>query len=87
MQEHGNVAVTFCIMLAVFEVGYITCTASPNSVALIVGRAIPGVGAAGLVTGPVTILLYCVALQTQVVALPIILGLYGIGSAMGPLIR
>ncbi|KAI0136780.1 hypothetical protein BJ170DRAFT_603170 [Xylariales sp. AK1849] len=78
MQERGNVAVTFRI----FEVGYIIC-----AVALIVGRAIPGVGAAGLVSGSTTILLYCVALQTQAVALLIILGLYGIGSAMGPLIR
>ncbi|KAJ0350304.1 hypothetical protein COL154_013323 [Colletotrichum chrysophilum] len=41
----------FLIGLAIFEVGSVVCAAAPNSVVLIVGRAVAGVGAAGLMTG------------------------------------
>lgn len=38
-----------------FEVGSLICGVAPNSTALIVGRAIAGVGAAGLSSGAYTI--------------------------------
>nr|XP_036581194.1 major facilitator superfamily transporter [Colletotrichum truncatum]KAF6789462.1 major facilitator superfamily transporter [Colletotrichum truncatum] len=41
----------FLIALAIFEVGSVICAAAPNSAALIIGRAISGVGAAGLMSG------------------------------------
>ena len=39
--------------LLVFEVGSALCGAAPNSAAFIVGRAIAGVGAAGIFAGTV----------------------------------
>jgi MFS family permease len=39
--------------ILIFEVASVICGAAPNSVAFIVGRAISGVGAAGLFAGTV----------------------------------
>ncbi|KAH7322469.1 major facilitator superfamily domain-containing protein [Stachybotrys elegans] len=81
-----NIKWTYCIMLVIFEIGSVISALAPNSMSLIVGRAVTGVGAAGLVSGATTIMAYCVALKTQAIALPIVFGMYGIGSAMGPLV-
>jgi MFS family permease len=41
--------------IVLFEVGSVVCGAAPNSAAFIVGRAIAGVGAAGIFAGTVSI--------------------------------
>lgn len=41
----------FLAGLAVFEVGSVVCAAAPGSVVLILGRAVAGVGGAGLLSG------------------------------------
>lgn len=80
-----NIKWVYCISLVVFEVGSVVSAAAPNSIALIIGRAISGLGAAGLVSGTTTILSYCVSLKKQAMLSPIVLGMYNIGSAIGPL--
>lgn len=77
---------TYCISLAIFEFGSVISATAPNSIALIIGRAVSGVGAAGLVSGSTTIMSYCIALKKQAMVMPIVLGVYGIGSAVGPLV-
>jgi len=42
---------TFLACILTFEIGSAICGAAPNSVAFIVGRAIAGIGAAGIMTG------------------------------------
>ncbi|KAL5343853.1 major facilitator superfamily domain-containing protein [Aspergillus crustosus] len=42
--------------LALFEVGSIICATAPNSIALILGRTIAGIGAGGILSGALTIL-------------------------------
>ena len=37
--------------MAIFEIGSVVCAAAPSSQVLIVGRAIAGVGGAGIVAG------------------------------------
>ncbi|OQE27534.1 hypothetical protein PENSTE_c004G09782 [Penicillium steckii] len=81
-----NIKWVYCISLVVFEIGSIIAAVAPNSVALIIGRAISGLGAAGLVSGTTTILSYCVSLKKQAMLSPIVLGMYNIGSAVGPLV-
>jgi len=39
---------TFLIAIFIFELGSLICGVAPNSTALIVGRAIAGVGGAGI---------------------------------------
>ncbi|EAW16712.1 MDR family MFS transporter [Aspergillus fischeri NRRL 181] len=81
-----NIKWVYCISLAVFEIGSIIAAVAPNSMTLIIGRAISGLGAAGLVSGTTTILSYCVSLKKQAMLSPIVLGMYNIGSAIGPLV-
>ncbi|KAH2324244.1 hypothetical protein KXW87_007882, partial [Aspergillus fumigatus] len=81
-----NIKWVYCISLAVFEIGSIVAAVAPNSMTLIIGRAISGLGAAGLVSGTTTILSYCVSLKKQAMLSPIVLGMYNIGSAIGPLV-
>ena len=43
--------------ISMFEIGSAICGAAPNSVALIIGRAVAGFGAAGILGGSVSMLL------------------------------
>ncbi|KAJ5988012.1 hypothetical protein N7481_003222, partial [Penicillium waksmanii] len=81
-----NIKWIYCGSLAVFELSSVVSAVAPNSIVLIIGRAISGLRAAGLVSGTTTILSYCVSLQKQAMLSPIVLGMYNIGSAIGPLV-
>ncbi|KAA8613358.1 ProP Permease of the major facilitator superfamily [Pyrenophora tritici-repentis] len=81
-----NIKWVYCLSLAIFEIGSVISAVAPNSMALIIGRSVSGLGAAGLVSGTTTILSYCVSLKTQAMISPMVLGVYNIGSAIGPLL-
>ncbi|KAL3434848.1 MFS general substrate transporter [Aspergillus tetrazonus] len=81
-----NIKWVYCASLAVFELGSIVSAVAQNSMTLIIGRAVSGLGAAGLVSGTTTILSYCVSLKKQAMLSPIVLGMYNIGSVIGPLV-
>jgi EmrB/QacA subfamily drug resistance transporter len=70
----------------IFEVGSLICGVAPNSVALIVGRAIAGVGAAGVFSGAILIVSYAVPLHQRPTYTGLIGGMYGIASVAGPLL-
>ncbi|KAK4454208.1 sulfate permease [Podospora aff. communis PSN243] len=63
--------------LAIFEAGSVICAAAPNSASLIIGRAIAGLGAAGMITGVFLIIEHIAPLQSR----PKITGM--VGGAMG----
>ncbi|KAI0395123.1 MFS general substrate transporter [Xylariaceae sp. FL0594] len=77
---------TFLITVATFEVGSVICGAAPNSVVFIVGRAIAGLGAAGIFSGVTIIMITMVPLRKR----PMFQGLFGIvfglASVLGPLV-
>lgn len=75
----------FMMALFIFEVGSVVCGAAPNSTALIVGRAIAGVGAAGIFSGAILILAASVPLAKRPVYTGMVGGMYGIASVAGPL--
>lgn len=70
----------------IFEVGSLICGVAPNSKALIVGRAITGVGAAGLGSGAYTIVGYSTTPAKRPLLMGIIGASYGIASVVGPVI-
>lgn len=81
-----NVKWTFLSALALFEIGSLICGAAPNSVALIVGRAIAGLGSAGIFSGAQIIVAYTVPLEKRGMYTGLIGGTYGIASILGPLL-
>lgn len=81
-----SLRVSFLIAIAIFEIGSLVCALAPNSIALIIGRAIQGMGGAGLTGGCYTIAAF-VAPPEKV---PILIGLLGstfsVASIAGPLL-
>ena len=76
----------FLISIAIFEVGSAICGAATNSNMLIVGRAIAGVGAAGVVAGSYSIVGFCVQPQKRPMLTGVLGASYGIASVVGPLL-
>ncbi|KPM40577.1 hypothetical protein AK830_g6010 [Neonectria ditissima] len=68
----------------IFEVGSIICAAAPNSPAFIVGRAVAGLGAAGLFCGGMIIMSQIVELRKRPLLLGIVTSMYGVASVVGP---
>ncbi|TQS31887.1 hypothetical protein Golomagni_07818 [Golovinomyces magnicellulatus] len=72
--------------LFLFELGSLVCGATPNSVGLILGRAVAGLGAAGIFSGALLIVQRSVPLHQRPTYMGIIGSMYGIASVAGPLL-
>ncbi|KAK3634410.1 hypothetical protein LTR56_015289 [Elasticomyces elasticus] len=77
---------TFISFFAVFEIGSLLCGVATSSKMLIVGRAIAGMGTAGLQNGAMTIISACVPLHKRPALLGICQGFAQLGLVFGPLI-
>lgn len=81
-----SLRVVYVTAILLFDVGSLVCALSPNSIALICGRAVQGLRAAGVANGGYTITAFIVPLHVQ----PIVVGLMGsvftIASIAGPLL-
>ena len=82
-----NVKWVLLSALFIFEVGSLVCAVAPSSTALIVGRAIAGLGSAGIFTGAFVVVAHTVVLEKRPAYLGIIGGVYGVASVAGPLVR
>lgn len=56
---------TFLVFFGVFELGSLLCGAAVSSAMLIVGRAVAGFGAAGIIIGAITIVSSCVPMERR----------------------
>ncbi|MCJ1356954.1 MAG: hypothetical protein MMC33_006950 [Icmadophila ericetorum] len=77
---------TFLSFFAVFELGSVLCGAATSSKMLIVGRAVAGMGASGLLNGAYTIVHASVAPAKQAGLQGILIGISQLGLLCGPLI-
>ena len=72
--------------IAIFEIGSLICGVAPSSTVLIVGRAIAGIGVAGIFSGALVIISMTVPLAKR----PLVFGcfgmIWGIASIAGPLL-
>lgn len=82
-----NVKWVLLSALFIFEVGSLVCAVAPSSTALIVGRAVAGLGSAGIFTGAFVVVAHTVVLEKRPAYLGIIGGVYGVASVAGPLVR
>ncbi|KAI5207263.1 MFS transporter [Aureobasidium subglaciale] len=76
----------FLIALALFELGSLVCGVSPTSTALVVGRAIAGLGAAGIFTGASTAVAQVAPKNMKPAIMGMVGALFGLCSVIGPLI-
>lgn len=76
----------FLSSITIFEIGSLICGAAPNSIALILGRAVAGLGSAGMFSGAMVIIAYSVPLVKRPIYFGIIGGVYSVASVVGPLL-
>ncbi|CAK5272432.1 unnamed protein product [Mycena citricolor] len=75
----------FVSAIVVFEIGSAICGAAPNSISLIIGRAIAGLGSAGIFSGAMIIIANTVPLRKRPIYSGIIGATFGIANVAGPL--
>lgn len=76
---------TFLSAIAIFELGSLICGVAPTSEVLIIGRAIAGLGCAGIFSGALIIIAHSVPLRKRPIYTGLIGAMYGIASVAGPL--
>lgn len=86
LYSYLNIKWVFLTAVGIFELGSLICGVAPNSTALIIGRAIAGAGAAGLMSGALIILAFTVPLHKRPAYTGGIAAMYGIASVAGPLL-
>jgi len=81
-----SIKYTFLAALSIFELGSVICGAAPNSMALIIGRAIAGVGSGGVSSGAFLMVAHSVPPRQRPIFIGLIGGMYGFSSIAGPLL-
>ncbi|KAL3300166.1 major facilitator superfamily transporter [Colletotrichum asianum] len=76
----------YLLAIALFELGSLVCGTAPSSIALIVGRAIAGIGGAGIYVGSLIILTYSVPLEKRPIYTSFVSSMWGISNVAGPLL-
>ncbi|KAK1997033.1 major facilitator superfamily transporter [Colletotrichum falcatum] len=72
--------------ICIFELGSLVCGVAPNSISLIIGRAVAGLGSAGIYAGALIVLAHSVPLEKRPVYTGIVSSMWGISSVAGPLL-
>jgi MFS family permease len=76
----------FAVAVALFELGSLITAVAPTSTTFIVGRAVAGLGTAGIFSGAMVILAFTMPLRKRPVMFGVFGGLWGISSVIGPLL-
>ncbi|KAI1612823.1 putative efflux pump antibiotic resistance protein [Exophiala viscosa] len=84
--KYYNLKWSFLVSMLIFEVGSLVCGVAPNSKTLIVGRAIAGLGGAGLSVGGTSIVSFTVAPAKRPMMMGVIGMTYAIAAVLGPLL-
>ena len=81
-----NIKLVYLLALLLFEVGSLICALAPDSTALIIGRAIAGLGAAGIFSGVLLIIAHSTPVYKRPVYTGIAGAMYGLASVVAPLL-
>lgn len=77
---------TFLFGLALFEIGSLVCGVSRSSAVFIVGRAVAGLGAAGVISGPLVLIAKILPMSKRPQFSSLVLSMWGFASVAGPLV-
>ncbi|PLB51399.1 permease of the major facilitator superfamily [Aspergillus steynii IBT 23096] len=85
MYKFFSAQYTYITALALYLVGSIVAAAAPNSIALIVGRAIQGWGCAGTLGGSILIINFTAEPKARPMLIGLWMGVFMIATTIGPL--
>ncbi|KAJ5151393.1 uncharacterized protein N7482_010645 [Penicillium canariense] len=86
LYTHFNIRMILLGAMFIFEVGSLVCGVAPTSTALIVGRAVAGLGSAGIFTGALVCIAHVTEMEKRPLYFSLIGGVYGLASVIGPLL-
>jgi predicted MFS family arabinose efflux permease len=78
-----QVKISYLVALVIFELGSLVCGIAPNSTVLIIGRAVQGLGSAGIITGSFVIIGHCVPMVKRPVYFASAGLMFGVGAITG----
>jgi MFS family permease len=78
--------ISFLVSIIVFEVGSLICAIARDPTTLVVGRAVAGLGGAGIGTGAFTIIAFAAKPEMRPMFAGLVGGTYGIAAVAGPLV-
>ncbi|KAK0656612.1 major facilitator superfamily domain-containing protein [Cercophora newfieldiana] len=77
---------SYLLAMFFFEFGSLLCGVAPNSITLIIGRAIAGFGSAGVLTGSFVVVATAVPLHLRPIFMAVVGLMFGVGASVGPLL-
>ncbi|KAK5053799.1 hypothetical protein LTR84_001761 [Exophiala bonariae] len=86
LYKYTDIKWSFLASMIIFEVGSLICGVAPNSKSLIVGRAIAGLGGAGLSVGGTSIVTFSVPPVQRPMMMGIIGSTYAVAAVLGPVL-
>ena len=78
-----SIKIVFLTAIGIFEFGSLICGIAPTSIALIIGRAIAGMGCAGIFSGALIVIAYSVPLHQRPIFTGLVGAMYGVASIAG----
>ncbi|KAK0753841.1 major facilitator superfamily domain-containing protein [Schizothecium vesticola] len=81
-----SVKAAFLMAMFVFLLGSLLCGVAYSSMALIMGRAVTGLGSAGVLTGSFVIVAKAVPLRSRPLFMSVVGSMFGLGASVGPLL-
>jgi MFS family permease len=82
--KHYSIKNVFLASIVLFEVGSAVCGAAPSSIALILGRAIAGLGSSGIFTGGMMVIVPLIPLRKRPIYYGLFGAVFGVASVLGP---
>jgi MFS family permease len=76
----------YLVALGLFELGSLVCGITPNSIGLILGRAVAGIGAGGIFPGTILIIAESVPMRQRPIFTALISAIYSVSGVAGPII-
>lgn len=86
MYKYFNLKWTFLASMFIFELGSLICGVAPTSKALVIGRAIAGLGGAGLIVGSSSIISFTVPPVKRPMMMGVVGTTYALAAVLGPLL-